>query len=82
MAVVFGPLAIVILACCCAMAGFCSSAMKTVSECCDLSWSLFWLFVGIKPLIALWIWGIIAIANKPLAPWTDWQGNAITMCSN
>ena len=28
-------------------------------------------------IVALWIWGIVAIANKPLAPWTDWQGNEI-----
>ena len=75
MAVVFGPLAIIMLGCCCAMGGFCAQnedrleCWSCLSHCFGCLWAV--------AITALWIWGIIAIANKPLAPWTDWEGNAI-----
>jgi len=75
MAVVFGPLAIVILGCCCMMGGFCAQnedrleCWTCLGHCFGCLWAV--------AITALWIWGIIAIANKPLAPWTDWQGNEI-----
>ena len=78
MAVVFGPLTIVILACCCAMGGFCAqnedrlACYNCLGTCLGCLWAV--------AIVALWIWGIVAIANKPDAPWVDWQGDAI-MCA-
>ena len=76
MTVVFGPLAdCYALACCCVMGGFCAQnedrleCYHCLSSCFGCLWAV--------AIVALWIWGIIAIANKPLAPWTDWEGNAI-----
>ena len=72
MGIVFGPLTIVVLACCCAMAGFCAQNedrlefWNCIGSCFGCLWS--------AAIVAMWIWGIVAIANKPLAPWTDWQG--------
>ncbi len=28
-------------------------------------------------IVALWIWGIVEIANKPEAPWKNWKGESI-----
>ena len=75
MAVVFGPIAIVILACCCMMGGSCAQNEDRV-DCCKCASSCFGCLWAIA-IMVLWIWGIVAIANKPLAPWTDWEGNAI-----
>ena len=75
MAVIFGPLAIVMLSCCCVMGGFCSQnedrleCYHCLSHCFGCLWSVM--------ITVMWIWGIVVIANKPLAPWTDWEGNAI-----
>ena len=75
MVVVFGPLAIVILGCCCAMGGFCAQNEDRLEcwGCLSYCFGCLWAVA----VVALWIWGIVAIANKPLAPWTDWEGNAI-----
>ena len=75
MVVVFGPLAIVILGCCCAMGGFCAQNEDRLEcwSCLSYCFGCLWAVA----IVALWIWGIVAIANKPLAPWTDWEGNAI-----
>jgi len=78
MAVVFGPFAILIIACCCAMGGACAQNEDGL-DCCKCLGTCFGCLWSIA-ICVLWIWGIVMIANKPLAPWTDWQGNSI-MCA-
>lgn len=75
MAVVFGPFAVLLVACCCAMGGFCAQNEDRV-DCCKCAGSCFGCLWAIA-VVVLWIWGIVEIANKPMAPWTDWQGNPI-----
>jgi len=75
MAVVFGPIVILLFACCCALGGVCA-LNEARQDCCQCV-SSFLGCIWAVTIIGLWIWGIVAIANKPDAPWTDWQDNVI-----
>ena len=73
MAVVFGGLGLMCLLACCLGVGSSEGDSQSAGLCCGYCFALLW---GLS-LIALYVWGIFAIASKPEAPWTDWQGNAI-----
>ena len=79
MAVVFGPFAILLLACCCAMCGACSQnedradCAKCMGACCSCLWSI--------AIVSLWIWGIVVIANKEITgPPQIWYNETVS-CS-
>jgi len=76
MGVVFGPFAVLLLACCCAMCGACSQnedrldCAKCMGSCLGCLWAI--------ALLALWIWGIVVIANKEiLGPPQIWYDETI-----
>ena len=75
MAVVFGPFGVLLIGCCCMMFG-CTAQNEDRADCCKCIGSCFGCLWSIA-IVVLWIWGIVEIANKPMAPWTDWQGKAI-----
>ena len=71
MAVFFGGVGVFCIGLCCLVSGpEENAALAWFWQCLGYIWTL--------ALVVLWIWGIVEIANKPDAPWTDWQGNTIT----
>ena len=75
MGVVFGPFAVLILACCCVM--FCAQnenhvdCVKCMGSCCTCLWSI--------TLLSLWIWGIVVIANKEVSgPPQIWYNETVS----
>ena len=73
MATVFGGVGLICLMSCCIMS--CGEDCKDCGLCAGYCFTLLWAIA----IMALWIWGIVEIANRPDAPWTNWQGDAI-MC--
>ena len=77
MGVVFGPLAVLILACCCAMFGVCAQnedrldCAKCMGSCFGCLWSI--------AIVSLWIWGIVVIANKEVTgPPQIWYNETVS----
>ena len=77
MGVVFGPFAVLILACCCAMFGACAQnedradCAKCMGSCCTCLWSI--------AIVSLWIWGIVVIANKEVTgPPQIWYNETVS----
>ena len=76
MVVVFGPIAIFMLACCCAMGGFCAQNEDRL-DCCKCLGSCFACLWGVA-IVGMWIGGIVVIANKNVyGPEEKWYGNTI-----
>ena len=75
MAVMFGPVVILCLTCCYVMAGGMSQdeSQQDLCACMGKCGSCLWCVA----ILVLYIWGIVEMANKPLAPFQDWQGNPI-----
>lgn len=73
MGTVFGGLVFICIMSCCIMSG--GEDCKDCGLCAGYCFALLWAIA----IVALWIWGIVEIANKPDAPWTNWKGEAI-MC--
>ena len=66
----FGGLLLLCFITCCASSGEDSNDCgMCIVQCLGLLWGL--------AMSGLWIWGIVAIAEKPDAPWTNWEGKAI-----
>ncbi len=77
MGVVFGPFALLILACCCAMFGACAQnedrldCAKCMGSCFGCLWSI--------AIVSLWIWGIVIIANKDVTgPPQIWYNESVS----
>ena len=64
MAVVFGPTVLLIIACCCIMMGNCAQNEDRL-DCWQCFISCFGCIWGVA-ILALWIWGIVVIANKEI----------------
>lgn len=64
MAVAFGPIALLIIACCFAMAGCCNQN-EDRADCCKCIYSCIGCLWGIAILV-MWVWGIVVIANKEI----------------
>jgi len=62
MAIVFGPVALLLVGCCFAMFGCCSQNEDGV-DLCKCLYSCLGCVWGIG-IVAMWIWGIVTIANK------------------
>ncbi len=76
MAIVFGPLTIVILACCLVMFGF-AAQNEDRADCCKCCCSCFGCLWAVAIIVA-WIWGIVVIANKSvLGPEETWYGATV-----
>ena len=76
MAIVFGPLTIVILGCCLVMCGF-TAQNEDRLDCCKCCCSCFGYLWAVA-IIAAWIWGIVVIANKSvLGPEETWYGTPV-----
>jgi hypothetical protein len=73
MATVFGGCLLLCIFTCCLMGS--SEDCKDCALCSGYCFIFLWAIA----ITILWIWGIVEIANKPDAPWTDWKGDPI-MC--
>ena len=62
MTVVFGPIALLIIGCCCVMFGCCHQD-EACADCGKCLLSCLGCLWGIA-IVAMWIWGIVTIANK------------------
>ena len=71
MGTVFGGIVLICIMSCCIMSrgDDCKDWGLCVGYCFTVIWAI--------TIVALWIWGIVEIADKPKAPWKNWKGESI-----